>query len=254
MTNLRWGSATDAGMLRATNEDCALAERPIFAVADGMGGRASGEVASSIAVGVLRRLCGPATTDVASVLEAVTAANDAIVSAAVDEHAGMGTTLTGIALVDDRGQEQWLAFNVGDSRVYRLYSGRLEQLTKDHTEAEELVAAGALTPDQRRGHPSSRRLTRVLGIGPAPAVDSVLFYPTPGERLLLCSDGVHGELDDQAIRFCLEEPGPAAEVAQRVVRAALAAAGRDNLTAVVVDVVDANVDDDTGSRGGEPGR
>jgi PPM family protein phosphatase len=126
-------------------------------------------------------------------------------------------------------------FNVGDSRVYRFADGAVAQLTTDHTEVAELVAAGDLTEEEARGHPLGNVLTRALGIVPAPEPDIEVFAASGAERFLICSDGLTLELDDAAIAAVLAATPDPAEAAERLVAAAVAAGGRDNVTAVVVD-------------------
>jgi protein phosphatase len=238
MVNLTWGSATDEGLIRDSNEDSHIATPPIFAVADGMGGLPAGEEASAIAVQVMAALATrEGRLDATSVLAAVAEANTTILATAVGEREGMGTTLTGLALVAEADEDRWLVFNVGDSRVYRLHDGVLTQLTTDHTEAQRLFEEGYISEEEVRYHPTGHLLTRALGTDPAIETDSVLLTPTPGERFLICSDGINVDLTDDEIRDCLAEGGTAQEAAERVIAAGLLAGGRDNLTAVVVDVL-----------------
>jgi len=240
MAVLRWGTATAVGPVRAANEDSLLAGRPVFVVADGMGGHAAGQDASRIAVEVFGRFTGERVTGTEPVLAAVGQANAAILAAAAGDgsRTGMGTTVVGLALVEESGVERWLAFNVGDSRIYRLEQGVLEQLSVDHSVVQELIDAGVVTEAERGSHPRSHMVTRVLGTEPAPVADSWLLTPVPGERFLLCSDGLTGDLSDERLESLLgvaEEPG---EVARLLVAAALTAGARDNVTVVVVEVLD----------------
>jgi protein phosphatase len=239
MIAVSWGAASDAGKVRQHNEDSALAQPPVFVVADGMGGHAAGEIASGIAVEELRRLAssGPVLrTD--EVLATVSQANAAILEAASegDGKAGMGTTVVGLALVEESGEDCWLAFNIGDSRLYRSYGGAMEQISVDHSLVQELYEAGAITASQRRDHPRGNVVTRVLGTDPAAVVDHWKRRPVEGERFLLCSDGLTAELPDPAIAEVLATNATAAAVAGRLVELAVQAGGRDNVTAVIVDV------------------
>jgi protein phosphatase len=247
MIAVRWGSATHAGRVRPTNEDRRCAEPPVFVVADGMGGHAAGEVASQLAVDEFRRLTAPLGTD--DVRVALTRANTAILESAQRSEAyrGMGTTLVALVMVNDSAAEgraadsardRLLGVNLGDSRLYRCRAGRLEQLSVDHSQAQELVEAGVITADERGTHPMSNVLTRALGHGPNPQADYWLLDPVPGDRFLLCSDGLSAELSDQRIRSAMAgSDGPDA-VAAELVRLAVDAGGRDNVTTVVVDVVE----------------
>jgi protein phosphatase len=250
---LHWGAASDTGRLRDHNEDSVLADPPIFVVADGMGGHAAGEVASALAVRAFRPLIGRRDLSVADVLASVRAANEAIRRAGEDEpaHAGMGTTLTGVALVRVAGDEHWLAFNVGDSRIYRLAHGRAVQISVDHSEVQELIDAGRLQPEDAERHPHRNVVTRSLGLLAAPEPDIWMFPPTPGERLLICSDGLSREVTDERIGALLEESGDALEAARALVACAVAAGGRDNVSVIVVDARgdDPVWDSDTAPRG-----
>jgi len=218
---LAWGAATDVGLVRAENEDSHTVGVPIFAVADGMGGHAGGALASQLAVAALQRSFDGVLPTADDVIVAIDRGNRAILdSAAAGELAGMGTTLVGLALVADGPDTYWFGFNVGDSRLYRFAGGRCEQVSVDHAESGHL-------------------LTRALGLAPSADVDCWLLLPVPGERFLLCSDGLHGELSHERIVSLLGRTREPAEAAEALVRAAIDAGGRDNVTAVVVDVLGA---------------
>jgi PPM family protein phosphatase len=254
MITLGCAAATDTGRLREINEDSILSTPPIFAVADGLGGYRAGQVASGIVVTELARLTRTqSSTRPEEVTAALQRANDAILTAAAGsvDMAGMGTTASGIAMVNTGGVEHWMVFNVGDSRVYRLSDGRLTQLTVDHSEVQELVAAGSLTRAMARDHPRRNVVTRALGSDPPPVIDSWLLPVVVGERLLICSDGLVNELDDGDLLSVLRVGGPEV-VAPALVEAARTAGGRDNISAVVVEVavMSADVDEDTTPRGG----
>ncbi|UVS76727.1 PP2C family serine/threonine-protein phosphatase [Actinokineospora sp. UTMC 2448] len=234
---IRAGAATDVGVVRAGNEDSHLVADGVYVVADGMGGHAAGEVASEVAVAVAKGLVGR-TVKPEDVRAAVLEANAAVLAAARRDpvHRGMGTTLTGLCLADFRGTPHWVVFNVGDSRVYRHVDGTLTQLTTDHTELAELVQAGDISPEEAVGHPLGNVLTRAIGMTPAPEPDLDVFPVAPPERFLICSDGLTLEVPETAIAGVLadtDDPGAAAE---RLVTMAVDAGGRDNVTAVVVDL------------------
>jgi len=240
MLTLRWGSATDVGRVRNLNEDSVLAVPGLFVVADGMGGHAAGEVASRLAVEEFARLAERTPVRAEDLTETVRLANEHILSAGAerDDQLGMGTTLTGVGVVGAERGEQLAVFNVGDSRVYRLAGGRLEQLTVDHSAVQELVDAGRLSAQAARSHPRRNVVTRSLGSDPGPAPDLWLVDPAAGDRYLVCSDGLTGELEDPAIAELLAtNPDPQAAADQLVVRA-LAAGGNDNVTVVVLDVLE----------------
>jgi protein phosphatase len=239
---LRWGAATDTGRVREANEDAYLAEPLVFAVADGMGGHQAGEVASAMAADVLRdRLAtGAPSTEVMEA--AVVEANAAIFQTARRNSAqmGMGTTLTALAVVPatDSTPTQLALANVGDSRTYVLAQGRLRRATIDHSYVQELLATGHITEDEARHHPRRNIVTRALGIEPSVRVDSWLLPLVRGERYILCSDGLVDEVDDDGIAAIARQHDDPQVAAQQLVDAALANGGRDNVTVVVVDVLE----------------
>lgn len=239
---LRWGAATDTGRVREANEDAYLAEPLVFAVADGMGGHQAGEVASAMAADVLRdRLAtGAPSTEVMEA--AVVEANAAIFQTARRNSAqmGMGTTLTALAVVPatDSTPTQLALANVGDSRTYVLTQGRLRRATIDHSYVQELLATGHITEEEARHHPRRNIVTRALGIEPSVRVDSWLLPLVRGERYILCSDGLVDEVDDDGIAAIARQHDDPQVAAQQLVDAALANGGRDNVTVVVVDVLE----------------
>jgi serine/threonine protein phosphatase PrpC len=241
MTTLRAGGATDTGLVRDHNEDRYLADENLFAVADGVGGHKAGEVASQTAVDTLQREFTEPTTD--ALIEAVKTANRTVWNLAEtnSDQRGMGTTLTAIALVDDGGEERLAIVNVGDSRAYLLQQGELEQLTEDHSLVEQLVREGQLTREEAQVHPPRSIITRALGLDPEVEVDSWELTPYKGDRLLLCSDGLTNEVSDDEIASTLRTVGDPEEAAQQLVNEARDHGGSDNITCVVVDVLD---DDD----------
>ncbi|MBT8226810.1 MAG: serine/threonine-protein phosphatase [Dactylosporangium sp.] len=247
MADLTWGAATHPGKARATNEDSALASSPIFVVADGMGGRPGGATASEAAVAELRSIADDPVTTTDAVLAAVARANEAIARAAVGDRSGMGTTLVGLALVEDgSGGECWFGFNIGDSRLYRFVAGALEQLSVDHSEIQELIATGAVAEASRHVHPRRNVITRALGVSlTLPEVECWLLSMVAGERFLLCSDGLHNELSDERIAAVLAEDGDPSDLAARLVEEAVSAGGRDNVSGVVIEVAGSH----TGDRG-----
>ncbi|HST47465.1 Stp1/IreP family PP2C-type Ser/Thr phosphatase [Jatrophihabitans sp.] len=240
MLTLRWGTATDVGRVRKLNEDSLLAVPTLFVVADGMGGHAAGEVASQLAVAEFARLAEQQGVSSDDLAETVQRANEHILSAGAErgDRYGMGTTLTGIGVVSAADGEQLAVFNVGDSRVYRLSDGRLDQLTVDHSAVQELVDAGRITPQAARSHPRRNVVTRSLGSQPSPAPDVWLVPPVAGDRFLVCSDGLTGELEDPAIAELLGSSDDPQAAADELVRQALAAGGHDNVTVVVLDVAE----------------
>jgi PPM family protein phosphatase len=233
MTRFFHGAATSTGRVRRVNEDSYLAAPPLFAVADGMGGHDAGEVASAVAIDVLARYArgGPLSVDV--VLAALDDANRAVIGR--DEAHRMGTTVTGLASMVTPAGSQLMVFNVGDSRVYRLAGDQFGQLTVDHSEVQELVLAGAITPEQARTHPRRNIVTRALGSDLVVRPDHWLLPPLAGDRYLVCSDGLTGELTDEEILPLLLADDPQ-QAAGALVAAADEAGGHDNTTVIVVDV------------------
>jgi protein phosphatase len=237
--SLEWGSATNVGLVRTDNEDSYLAEFPVFAVADGMGGHAAGEVASAIAVERLRGLLGNGPATVETVSAALHDANKVVVRQAADvpSESGMGSTIVGLVVVEEDSQPYWLAFNVGDSRLYRLFDGTLTQVSVDHSEVQELVDLGAMTQEDARSSAQRNVITRAIGIAERLEPDFWILPPARGERFLICSDGLSNEVDDDAIAATLSERDEPSVIANRLVEKAVAAGGRDNVTVVIVDVV-----------------
>ncbi|MES2170971.1 MAG: protein phosphatase 2C domain-containing protein [Actinomycetota bacterium] len=237
---LSWGAATDVGRRRAHNEDSLIAESPMFAIADGMGGHAAGDVASAavvarLAEGAVGDFTGPEAID-----RALRRATEDIGQAADEHSLGVGTTVTGAALTIMEGDPYFMVFNVGDSRVYAFEQNELIQVTTDHSVVQELVAAGLIRREDAESHPESNVITRAVGFNAEPRTD---FWSVParkGLRLLLCSDGLTREVDDDHIRLLLAAGLSPLATAQALVDAALAGGGRDNVTTVVVDVVESS--------------
>ena len=231
------GARTDVGRVRSLNEDAFVAGSHLWAVADGMGGHAAGDVASRLAIEGLTAIDRPGLS-VADVEDAIAAANAHIIASGQTnpETAGLGTTVSGLVEVVIGGAHHWAVINVGDSRVYRLDAGGLARATIDHSEVEELIMAGLITEEQARTHPLRNVITRSLGSLPPPQVDVWVLPQTEGERFLICSDGVHGELTDPEIADTLTGRAPQ-EAVDALVERALAKGGRDNMTAVVIDVL-----------------
>jgi serine/threonine protein phosphatase PrpC len=227
-----YGAATSVGRVRQVNEDSYLAVPPLFVVADGMGGHGAGNVASRIAIEEMTACAALRPLFAEAVLTALEQANTHIIER--DEANRMGTTAAGVAALETVSGEHLMVFNIGDSRVYRLAGGRLEQLTVDHSQVQELVVAGVITREQARTHPRRNVVTRALG-SDAGHPDHWLLPVISGERYLICSDGLTGELADQAIARLLAAGTPQ-QAAEALVAAANEAGGRDNVTAVVFEV------------------
>ncbi|MGH9117303.1 MAG: Stp1/IreP family PP2C-type Ser/Thr phosphatase [Acidimicrobiales bacterium] len=239
---LRWGVATDVGRVRTNNEDSMLVLDRLFAVADGMGGHRAGEVASQLAVQALEQTFGGTEHNptVEQLIEAVRRANIAIIEESLTnpEHRGMGTTITALAPIDMNGEETLAVINVGDSRTYRFHDGELEQLTEDHSLVQEMVRDGRLSPEEAATHPQRNIVTRALGVEPDLDVDWLTVTPYAGDRYVLASDGLFDEIDDAKIAGVMRRFPDPYVAAEELVRLANEAGGRDNVTVVVVDVVD----------------
>lgn len=233
---LRWGFGTDRGLVRETNEDSLIAVDPVFAVADGMGGHEAGEVASEICVRTLAGITGlpgGGRTASAGVVQRYVHAANARIREATGARAG--TTLAGVVVVERSGAPHWLVVNIGDSRTYRFSDGTLTQISVDHSAVQEMVDAGHLTRAQAAIHPHRNIVTRALGAGDEADADFWLLPVAAGDRMLVCSDGLSGELDDEEIAGILSaEDDPQAAV-DALIQAALRSGGRDNVTVIVID-------------------
>jgi protein phosphatase len=238
---LSWAALSDKGNRRAGNEDSSISDIPIFAVADGMGGHSAGDIASAAVVDRLGEI-GDAVTTAERIEEALAVALTDIDKVGDESVLGTGTTVTGVALAEVDDDLAWMVFNIGDSRVYLLQDGELEQLTVDHSVVQELIDAGLITPEQAERHPDSNVITRAVGFHEKPVPDYSVLPVTAGQRILVCSDGLTKELTDIGIRHYLSISPSAERAATELVTASLANGGRDNVTVVVVDVESDEVD------------
>jgi len=214
VTALSLGAATDIGRTRSVNQDEALTATNFAAVADGMGGHQGGEVASELA---LRELSSVAHLTTLDELRVAVANANRVVYARAQERAdlrGMGTTLCALALLDPGTAEEQIAIvNVGDSRVYRFHAGELLQETEDHNLVQTLVRDGRIRADEADTHPQRNIVTRVIGVDSEVEIDGFTRQAQLGDRYLLCSDGLHGELNREAIADILranDDPSSAA--------------------------------------------
>lgn len=234
----RYAALSDVGLLRDGNEDAAFAGRRLLAVADGMGGHAAGEVASAAVIAALEQLdeLGVNAGDPREALrEAVHDANVHLrdMVAAESDLQGMGTTVTAV-LTD--GDYTWLA-HVGDSRAYLLRDGHLTQLTRDHTFVQQLVDEGRIRKEDASTHPQRNFITRALDGREGIDIDLDRLDLQPGDRLLLCSDGLSGVVSDESIAEVLTGSTPE-EAVQRLIDLALRGGGPDNITCIVADALD----------------
>ncbi|MBB5830849.1 PP2C family protein-serine/threonine phosphatase [Brachybacterium aquaticum] len=231
-------AATHVGHVRATNEDSILDATPIHLVADGMGGHNAGEVASAIAVEEFEKLTIQENVTVEQLGEALASASRRIGELGGESTLGAGTTVALVAtmVLDDVGY--WVVLNLGDSRVYRLSGEIFEQVSVDHSVVQELMDRGELTAEQARVHPYRHMVTRALGAGPESDPDYWLIPAEVGDRMLVCSDGLTGEVDDAAIERMLRRPVDVRTIAQDLVSSALDAGGHDNVSVVIVEAVE----------------
>lgn len=252
MTVLRSGSASDVGRVRSVNEDLALDNLTLFAVADGMGGHVGGEVAARTAIEALEREF--ARRPSAEGLEgAVQQANHDVWERSHEDPdlRGMGTTLTAAALVSTADGDRLVMANVGDSRSYRIRDGELVQLSHDHSVAEELVDRGELSEAEAAIHPHRHILTRALGVSSDVEVDLWQMTPRAGDRFLLCSDGLTNEISESRIAKVLSSTADPQRAAETLVRLAVDNGGSDNVTVVVLDVL-VGEDGESDTDGGGP--
>ena len=229
------GSATHTGLVRANNEDSYLVDgdHQLYAVADGIGGHRGGEVASRTAIEALRATVASGRP----VNEAITRANSAVLERAAgdSELTGMGTTMTAVVV---GGAQQLLVGHVGDSRAYLLHEGILTRVTDDHSLVEELVREGRLTAEQAESHPRRNIVTRALGVDAEVEVDLFTVDVIPGDRIVICSDGLTTMVRERDIERLLRNEPDAQRAAELLVDAANRAGGEDNTTVVVVEVVE----------------
>ena len=234
----RIGAGTDVGVSREVNQDSYSTAANLAVVADGMGGHRGGEVASAIAASEMVNQFTSPELDV--LVKGVERSNTKILdeAAANPNLHGMGTTCVALGLIEVADGVGLGAVNVGDSRMYRLTGNVLEQLTEDHSLVEALVREGRITAAEAEVHPQRNIVTRALGVVEHVEVDSFHFIPKIGDRYLLCSDGLFNEVDAHGIATILAtEPDPQA-AAQKLIAAANEGGGRDNITTVVVDIVE----------------
>lgn len=225
--------STDAGP-RPRNEDSFCAAAPVFVVADGMGGHAAGALASAAVVEAFADLVGVTRLTPDEVAAAVEQAQVSVqmVSAQVGDHSG--STLTGVVGVEHNGQPWWMVINVGDSRVYKVSGTTIQQVTVDHSHVQDLLDAGEITQAEALVHPERNVVTRAIGDGDF-GFDAWLLPVTPGDQLVVCSDGLTRVVTEARIAEIVRLSG--ADVAERLVDAALGASTSDNVTAVVVQAV-----------------
>ncbi|AGW40311.1 protein phosphatase [Leifsonia xyli subsp. cynodontis DSM 46306] len=236
----RAAAVSHVGKIRSNNQDSGYAGRDLFVVADGMGGHAGGDVASAIAVGRIRE----ADRDYASASEAEFALQSALIAAnsllaeTVFEHpelTGMGTTVSAMIRVGD----QIALAHIGDSRIYLFRAGELKQVSTDHTFVQRLVDSGRITEEEAMVHPRRSVLMRVLGdVDASPEIDTWTLETQPGDRWLICSDGLSGVVKHDDLQAALAAKDGPKQVADKLLKQSLDAGAPDNVTAVVLDIGD----------------
>ena len=241
---VRFGASSDVGRVRKVNEDSFLAQSPVFFVADGMGGHAHGDAASQTVIRVFTDHIEenvPSTPE--RILDAIHSSNDAVRLLSSDEDFGTamsGTTLAGIAIVDagDGIGFHWMAFNVGDSRIYTWDGRALGQLSVDHSAVQEMVEAGLIKAADAEKHPDRNVITRAIGADEFVDADVWLESATGTHTFLICSDGLTKELSVREMTGLMARhtaQGDLGALADELVAAALARGGRDNVTVVIVE-------------------
>ncbi|QEO09068.1 PP2C family protein-serine/threonine phosphatase [Protaetiibacter larvae] len=242
-------AVSHVGKIRASNQDSGYLGRHLFLVADGMGGHAGGDVASAIAAQRIAEADQPYPTpeDAVMALQSALVAANGLLAETVFEHnelTGMGTTVSAIARVGDR----LAVAHIGDSRIYRFRAGELDQITTDHTFVQRLVESGRITPEEAAVHPRRAVLMRVLGdVDASPEIDTGVFDLRPGDRWLLCSDGLSGYVSDEKIAQVLGTIRTAQGAADRLVKESLDHGAPDNVTVLLIDI-----DDSDGASGATP--
>lgn len=250
---LNYGFGSHRGLRRQLNEDSLVVTGNLFAVADGMGGHEAGEVASRICVETLAAGVKEVQDDLTAedLQHLMVRADEAIREAS---GARAGTTLAGVAIVREHQGRYWMVFNVGDSRVYRLSEDEFSQVSVDHSEVQEMVDRGYISQAEAQHHPRRHVITRALGTGEAPDADFWMLPVHDGDRLMICSDGLTTEVEDERIRQELQSRHTAQDAVDGLIGLALRGGGRDNITVVVVDVEDSAAEserNDTSPRDGE---
>jgi serine/threonine protein phosphatase PrpC len=241
--NQKSAAVSNVGKIRANNQDSAYAGSFLFVVADGMGGHAGGDVASAIAIRRISEVDQRYTSahDAAFALQSALIAANSLLAETVFEHnelTGMGTTVSGLIRVDN----QIAMAHIGDSRVYRFRNGKLEQISTDHTFVQRLVDSGRITPEEAAVHPRRSVLMRVLGdVDAAPEIDTEVFDTSPGDRWMICSDGLSSYVSDDKMEHVLATVPEAQAAAERLIKESLDQGAPDNVTVVLLDI-DAVID------------
>jgi serine/threonine protein phosphatase PrpC len=239
-TSGKSAAVSHVGKVRANNQDSGYAGKYLFVVADGMGGHAGGDVASAIAVKRIAETDRLYTSpnDAEFALHAALLAANSLLAETVFEHGeltGMGTTVSGILRVDNH-----IAIaHIGDSRIYLFRGTELEQVSADHTFVQRLVDSGRITPEEAAVHPRRSVLMRVLGdVDASPEIDTTVLSTRPGDRWLICSDGLSSYVTDDKVAAVLATVSNTEDAANRLVKESLDQGAPDNVTVVLVDIDD----------------
>ncbi|MGO1971940.1 MAG: PP2C family protein-serine/threonine phosphatase [Propionibacteriaceae bacterium] len=244
---LDFGAITHRGAVRTLNEDSILASAPVFVVADGIGGAEAGEVASAIVVEEFLPLADLAVIESDDVTAALNRAHLRVRALHAESGFGAGTTACGAVGLTFGDMEYWLVFNIGDSRVYRRQgqgSRRLVQVSVDHSHVQELLDAGVITAVEASRHPERNVVTRAVGSEESFEPDYWLLPMVPGERLLLCSDGLLSESPYREVEVLVQGSGSAHTVVDELLELSLRSGARDNVSVIVVDVLERAPDED----------
>jgi serine/threonine protein phosphatase PrpC len=237
-THAKSAALSNVGKIRSNNQDSGYAGTQLFVVADGMGGHAGGDVASAIAIRRIRETDRVYTSpgDAEFALQSSLIAANQLLAETVFEHqelTGMGTTVSAMLRVGD----SMAIAHIGDSRIYLFREGELSQITADHTFVQRLVDSGRITPEEAAVHPRRSVLMRVLGdVDAAPEIDTATLGTQPGDRWLICSDGLSSYLAEERIKKALAMGLDAEQTARRLVKETLDHGAPDNVTVVIVDV------------------
>ncbi|WP_423921101.1 PP2C family protein-serine/threonine phosphatase [Frigoribacterium sp. 2-23] len=247
-THVKSAALSNVGKIRSNNQDSGYAGTQLFVVADGMGGHAGGDVASAIAIQRIRETDRAYTSpgDAEFALQSSLIAANQLLAETVFEHqelTGMGTTVSALLRVGD----SMAIAHIGDSRIYLYREGELSQITADHTFVQRLVDSGRITPEEAAVHPRRSVLMRVLGdVDAAPEIDTAILGTQPGDRWLICSDGLSSYLAEERVKKGLAAGLDADETARRLVKETLDHGAPDNVTVVIVDI------DESGDSSVEP--
>ena len=242
---LDFGAETDRGATRAINEDSILASPPVFVVADGVGGSEGGEVASALVVEEFGKLAQLPVIDAEAVRATLASAHRRVRELHARQLHGASSTAVGMVGLMSGDEPYWVVFNIGDSRIYRLPTPNgpdgepeLTQISVDHSHVQELVDAGVISAEEAATHPDRNLVTRAVGADEVAEPDFWMIPMVPGDRWLICSDGLLADLPYPLVRDRVRQREPATDTARELIGMALQAGVSDNVSVIVVDVID----------------